>query len=570
MRRVTPRPLAPNKNHVSLTGSVETPAGNTPEAVVYCRVSSERQAKEGDGARSQEQRCRAYALSLNYRVLCAFSDDGVSGAAIDRPGLLALLQFVQSRRDAGKRETIVIVDDISRLARDVPAHIQIRASIRAAGGRLESPSFTFGDSAADELVETIMAATAQFGRKGNREQVLNRMKARLEQGYWTFPPPLGYRYERHPVHKKWMVPTPTAKNVLGQALEGFASGRFQTQRELARHLREVGFFADFRVLHIGVLEKRVGRMLELAHLYAGQVEYNEWNIARRNAQHPAVITPNTLRRIEERLAQPGRPTGALRADTNALFPLRNFVRCRECGRPLTGSLAKGQYPRYHCYWHGCSLKGDSFSANEKVHPMLMAYLHSITPEPEMKEMIEKQLARLWAGWKGEQQSATVAAERELAEVKRSVQSLIRRLARVDDEAVAGEVEREVGALKTQEAVLLRRIEGKESAPDYRAAWEAVHTYFLNPAGKWESGDASQKRTVQRMVFAHPPVYVPKVGIHTTGLSLPYRVSEAFKTQNAKVVDLAGKSSHLIQPSCIGQDDWDGFFDALADWAQWIE
>ena len=38
------------------------------KAVIYCRVSSEKQVKEGNGLDSQEHRCRAYAESLGLEI----------------------------------------------------------------------------------------------------------------------------------------------------------------------------------------------------------------------------------------------------------------------------------------------------------------------------------------------------------------------------------------------------------------------------------------------------------------------------------------------------------------------
>src|SRR5690242_5446532 len=116
------------------------------QAIIYARVSSERQVNEGGGLQSQEQRCRSYAQTCGYQVVSTFSDDGVSGALIERPGIQAMLSFLQAQ----DREIVVIIDDISRIARDVIAHVTLRTAIKSAGGRLESPSFTFGESAADE------------------------------------------------------------------------------------------------------------------------------------------------------------------------------------------------------------------------------------------------------------------------------------------------------------------------------------------------------------------------------------------------------------------------------------
>ena len=36
------------------------------KTVIYCRVSSDRQVREGHGLQGQEQRCRAYAQAHGY------------------------------------------------------------------------------------------------------------------------------------------------------------------------------------------------------------------------------------------------------------------------------------------------------------------------------------------------------------------------------------------------------------------------------------------------------------------------------------------------------------------------
>ena len=113
----------------------------TNKAVIYCRVSSTKQTNRGDGLNSQETRCREYARYKGYEVIGTFSDD-MSGSLATRPGMQAMLAFLRKRRKFG---TVVIIDDISRLARDIETHLHLRASIAAAGGKLESPSIEFGD-----------------------------------------------------------------------------------------------------------------------------------------------------------------------------------------------------------------------------------------------------------------------------------------------------------------------------------------------------------------------------------------------------------------------------------------
>lgn len=57
---------------------------NNQKAVIYCRVSTKKQAKEGNGLDSQETRCREFAKFRNYEIVRVFSDD-MSGSVAGRP-----------------------------------------------------------------------------------------------------------------------------------------------------------------------------------------------------------------------------------------------------------------------------------------------------------------------------------------------------------------------------------------------------------------------------------------------------------------------------------------------------
>lgn len=203
-------------------------------AVIYCRVSSLRQLKEGHGLVSQETRCREYARHRNYEIKEVFRDEGVSGGMIDRPGMQAMLSFL--RKEKNGEAQVVIIDDISRLARGLQAHIELRAAIGQAGGKLESPSIEFGEDSDSMLVENLLASVSQHQRQKNAEQVLNRMRARFMNGYYVFHAPAGYKYERVAGHGKMLVPDEPKASIIREVLEGFASGRFASQIEIKRHL----------------------------------------------------------------------------------------------------------------------------------------------------------------------------------------------------------------------------------------------------------------------------------------------------------------------------------------------
>jgi len=118
-------------------------------AVIYCRVSSAKQTKVGDGLGSQQTRCREYARYKGLTVIETFTDD-MSGSLATRPGMKAMLNHLRKR--SGKERVVVIIDDISRLARGIEAHLQLRSAISAAGGILKSPTIEFGEDSDSQLV----------------------------------------------------------------------------------------------------------------------------------------------------------------------------------------------------------------------------------------------------------------------------------------------------------------------------------------------------------------------------------------------------------------------------------
>jgi len=151
-------------------------------AVIYARISSAAQKAKGDGLASQTTHCREYARYRGYEVLDVFHDN-MSGGVAERPAMTALLAFLRKR----KSETIVVIDDINRFSRDIVVHWQLRALLSEAGGKLESPSLEFGDDSDSVLRENMLATVSQHQRQKNKEQTVNRMRARMMNGYWVRP-----------------------------------------------------------------------------------------------------------------------------------------------------------------------------------------------------------------------------------------------------------------------------------------------------------------------------------------------------------------------------------------------
>ena len=142
------------------------------KAVIYCRVSSKKQAGEGSGLDSQEHRCREYASSQGYEIVGVFPDD-VSGGGdfIKRPGMLALLAYL----DAFPSESFVVIfDDLKRYARDTEFHLKLSREMQTRNAVRECLNFKFEDSPEGKFIETIMAAQGELEREQNGRQVVKK------------------------------------------------------------------------------------------------------------------------------------------------------------------------------------------------------------------------------------------------------------------------------------------------------------------------------------------------------------------------------------------------------------
>jgi DNA invertase Pin-like site-specific DNA recombinase len=299
-------------------------------AVIYCRVSSEKQVIEGNGLDSQEIRCLKRAESLGLIVAKVFREEGVSGGLLERPKMKELISFL----DANKPEKFVVVfDDLKRFARDVAVHLRLRAELTAKRhARLECLNFNFEDSPIGRAVETIMAATAQLEREQNAEQVKNKMKARLDMGYWPFNPPPGLKNEKNAALGKILIPNEPIAGIIKLAIEKYRDYELNTLEEVREFLT-----ARYHAASVNLTPSisSVQRLLN-DPLYCGYIAYARWGIPLKKAKHEGFITYATFRAVQEKMAKSAHKF--LRKDYNNDFPLRSALLCSQCQQPMTGSF----------------------------------------------------------------------------------------------------------------------------------------------------------------------------------------------------------------------------------------
>jgi site-specific DNA recombinase len=487
------------------------------KAIIYCRVSDAKQKVRGDGLGSQETRCREYATYRQLSVVEVFRED-YTGATSNRPELKALLAFLRKHRSDPH---IVIIDDLSRLARDVVAFRKTRDAIIAAGGILESPSIVFGETSDSHFVENVLASAAQHQRQKNAEQTLNRMRARAQNGFWVYGEPKGYRYDKAAGGGRLMYRHEPVASIVTEALEGFASGRFESQAEVKRFLEAQPLFPTGKS---GVITIERVKVMLTQPLYAGYLELPQWGVNMRKAQHEPLISFETYTRIQERLN--GKARAPVRVDVNEAFALRGFLTCADCDHPMTANFSKGSkgkhYPYYLCRQSGCPSNSKSI-ARDKVEAAFGELLKTLSPARELFDLAAAIFRDLWDDQAGKAKERKKAMTKEVIEIDRKAAQVVDRIVDAESKTVIGALEKRLDELEQRKLLLAENI-AKCGTPtrDYDETFRTSMEFLASPWILWESDLLEDRRAAVKLTFSDQLKYDRKEGFRTPQISLPFK------------------------------------------------
>ena len=491
------------------------------KALIYCRVSSVKQRTEGSGLESQEQRCRAYAEERGYDVVKVYPDDTTGGGDfMNRPGMRAALSYLESQNG---EPHVIIFDDLKRFARDTVFHWKLRETFASYGAVVECLNYRFEDTPEGKFVETVFAAQGQLEREQNGRQVRQKMKARVESGYWVFNPPVGYRYVPAQTGggKVLIADQPVASSI-AKALEGFASGRFASQAEVQRFLEKDPYFPKDRP-DGSIRSMTVARLLKKC-IYAGYVEAPKWEVSVRKGQHEGLISFETHQKILD-ILEGGKRT-AVRKDYDEDFPLRGFVLCDVCGRRMTAAWSKGcrrHYPYYTCKTRGCAEKGKSIRRAD-VENGFHEVLKSMEPSSKLASVATSMISDAWALRLSEAEEAKKELARQMNAIEKQIEVLLERVVDASSSSVIKAYEKRITKLECEKLVLVER--GKNWVPPEGKCEECIELalkFLSNPCKIYENGGHAERSLVAKLAFAKPVRYSRKEGYRTPEISFPFKV-----------------------------------------------
>ena len=516
------------------------------DALIYCRVSTLNQETDGSGLQSQEHRCREYAKSKGYNVEQVFRDSYSGGGDFMlRPAMRELIKYLDKN---SFKNYIVIFDDLKRFARDTEFHFKLRSALKIRSVKPECLNYTFDDTAEGKFVETIFAAQGELEREQNRRQVIQKMKARLEDGYWPFFPPPGYKSETVVGQGKVLKPHNPEARIITEALEGFASNRFQSIVDVTKFLIRKGFSLSNGKNH-------VQKTIELLNrpIYAGYIEYPDWGVSRREGKHKPLVSKECFAKIEARLCTNIKNTA--RKDISKDFPLRNFVACSECGKLMTASWCKGRtrpYPYYRCTNKNCLNKEKNIRA-DVMEKELLSLLQSVTPRVQLLEYVKAKLNLKWQKTLKEINEIKESIQFEIQSYKNSIKTYVTQMEKAKNESVLDAIQEQIEDLTYKEKISAGKLyDINNTSLDFGTALNLVFEILKNPYAEWQKGDLGHRRLLLGMIFQGNIPYDRKNGFGTAILQLPSKVFCSFDSSNSLGVE-------------ITENEWNQFKDYIIHW-----
>lgn len=385
---------------------------NVVGAVIYIRVSTREQV-DNLSLPTQLRGCEEYCRREGFHVLETFREEGESAKTADRTELNKLLDFC--RKHKGKVH-FVVVYNLTRFAREKYDHFALRAHLQSLGISLRSVMEPIDDTSTGKLMEGVLAAFAQFDNDVRSERTRAGMRAALELGRWTYPAPLGYRNS-----PKWsgrsLVFDPDRAPLVRRMFQEMATGT-KTKQEVLRLVTGLGL----RTRHGHKLAPQTIQQMFRNPIYMAEVRSADGSIVRRGDFEP-LVDEATFYAVQAVLD--GRVVVAgPRLRNHPDFPLRGFVRCETCQRPLTGSWSKGRN-KHFAYYH-CQKQCRAVNISKaKLEGLFVEELALLQPSAGYMRLVNDRILQIWQHVREEIRERTAAADR-------AVKALSDKLDRLDE------------------------------------------------------------------------------------------------------------------------------------------
>ncbi len=276
-------------------------------------------------------------------------------------------------------------------------------------------------------------------------------------------------------------------------------------------------------------------------IYAGYVDIPNWGLHMVKGHHEGLISFEQYAAIQARIKDGARAPA--RKDINADFPLRGFVCCADCDKPLTSCWSKSKsgkkHPYYMCFNKGCDAYRKSIRRDE-VEGEFEQLLHAVEPAPKMRDLAFAMFKKIWGEYEARAKAAQMSAKRDLGKIDNQIEDLVDRIMQTTSATVQRAFEHKIETLEDQKRILSEKLSlAPKPLRPLDEMFEHAMAFLANPWKLWASDSLQDKRTALKLTFAERLAYCRNEGFRTPNIAMPFKVLGANHMEKCEMAETKG-------------------------------
>jgi len=415
------------------------------EAVLYARVSSKEQEKEGFSIPAQLKLLNTYAEDNGFRVIKEFIDVETAKQS-GRTGfqeMVALFKKELSGRRATDPCRILLVEKTDRLYRNLKDYVTLEELDIEIHTVKEGAVLSRNSHSSAKFMHGIKVLMAKNYVDNLAEETRKGMSEKAAEGIWPSSAPAGYKNVPGPGGKRVIEVDPEVGPLITRLFELYATGQYAL-RTLSEELHQTGLMAN-----------RAGGKLSRSQLHQilnNTIYYGEfvWKGVCYQGVHKPLITKELYERCQEVMGEKGQHRS--RHEKHA-WAFQGLVFCGHCGSMLTAEIQKERYIYYHCTRNDRKQScPEKYVREEVLARQLGEAIGAIRMEPEVLAWVVQALKESHADERRFHEESVARLEKQARVLRERLSALY-----VDklDEKVTPEVYEQLNGRWTQELEALR-------------------------------------------------------------------------------------------------------------------
>jgi len=320
------------------------------KAVVYARVSSKEQEKEGFSIPAQLKLIKEYVAAQGLAVAKEYVDVETAKQT-GRSAFGEMIAYLKAQSSI----RVLLVEKTDRLYRNLKDWVTVDDLDVEIHFVKEGVVLSRGSRSSEKFMHGIKVLMAKNYIDNLSEEARKGMQEKAEQGIWPTKTPLGYRNVVGPDGKKIIATDPAIAPLIAKLFEWYARGDISL-KEAARKTHAAGLVYPRSGAKVPV--STIHTILR-NRLYTG---WFEWNGKLIKGRHEALIPVELWGRVQGVLN--GRFAKKAKRGKHD-FAFSGLIACRMCGCAVVGEIKKQRYIYYHCTGYADKCEGNAASCRRK-------------------------------------------------------------------------------------------------------------------------------------------------------------------------------------------------------------